>query len=235
KPGKELYWDYKSGALGQYYAGSLINLELIEVIEKYFHIKPKGQQLAEAFRFAIPDNERVYFLELINRGICVFKDFDKIISFRLNNLIELSKEWSSLNSLLLEQDGENFKTRDGRFSNKRVETIKLYLQSKIEGVPLNQFTRWVFDNISQDVDPNSSTFGWFYYYLNEAVHYALSSIFWAFLFNSEGIILEFDTYLKKIESETIKKTFTLFQINSEKSLKDCLDLIEYRSIPDGLA
>lgn len=235
KPGKELYWDYKSGALGQYYAGSLINLELIEVIEKYFHIKPKGQQLAEAFRFAIPDNERVYFLELINRGICVFKDFDKIISFRLNNLIELSKEWSSLNSLLLEQDGENFKTRDGRFSNKRVETIKLYLQSKIEGVPLNQFTRWVFDNFSQDVDPNSSTFGWFYYYLNEAVHYALSSIFWAFLFNSEGIILEFDTYLKKIESETIKKTFTLFQINSEKSLKDCLDLIEYRSIPDGLA
>lgn len=235
KPGKELYWDYRSGALGQYYAGSLINLELIEVVEKYFHIKHKGRKIAESFRSAIPVNERIYFLELIRKGTCVWEDFDKIMSFRLNALTELSEEWLLLNNLLLEQDGDNFRTRDGKSSHKRIESIRLYLQSKAEGVPLNEFPLWIFNNTSQSIDPNSSQFGWFYYYLNEAVHYALSSIFWAFLFNTEGAILEFDSYLKDFESEILRETTALLGINGEDILKDILELIEKRSIPDELA
>ncbi len=234
KPGKELYWDYRSGALGQYYAGSLINLELIEVVEKYFHIKPKGQKVAEAFRSAIPVNVRSYFLELIRKGTCVWDDFDKIVSFRLNTLTESSEEWLLLNNLLLERDGDNFKTRDGKSSEKRVESIKLYLQSKAEGVPLNEFPLWVFKNTSQNIDSNSSQFGWFYYYLNEAGHYALSSIFWAFLFNIEGAILEFDSYLKNFESEILRESNVLFGINDDYALKDILELIEKRNIQDEL-
>ncbi|MEA4808960.1 hypothetical protein [Phocaeicola paurosaccharolyticus] len=235
KPGKELYWDYRSGALGQYYAGSLINLELIEIVENYFHIKPKGQKVAEAFRSAIPVNVRTYFLELIRKGTCGWNDFDKIMSFRLNALTESSEEWLLLNNLLLERDGDNFKTRDGKSSEKRIESIKLYLQSKTESVPLNEFPLWIFKNTSPSVDPNSSQFGWFYYYLNESVHYALSSIFWAFLFNIEGTISEFDSYLKDFGSEIQKKSEALLGISSEDTLKDILELIEKRSIQDELA
>ncbi|BES62841.1 hypothetical protein [Dysgonomonas capnocytophagoides] len=234
KPGKELYWDYESGALGQYYAGSLINLELIEVTEKYFHIKSKGQKLAAAFRSAVPHDERIYYLELIKKGTCFLEDFDKIKSFQLNAIVKLSAEWSLLNNLLLEQDGDNFKTRDGKLSEKRFESIKLFLQSKAEGIHMYKFPLWIFNNISQDVDPNSSRFGWFYYFINEAVHYALSTVFWGFLFNIEGRILEIDSYLKKFELEILKETILPIGINSEDILINVLGSIDKGNIPDEL-
>lgn len=234
KPGKDLYWEYRSGALGQYYAGSLINLELIEILEKYFHLKPEGQKIAKAFRSSIPADERAYFIQIVRKGTCVLRDLDKIMSFRLNALVQGNGEWPLLNDLLLTQDGYNFRTRDGRSSKKRVESIKLYLQSKIEKIHSNDFPLWVFNNISQDIDPNSSRFGWFYYYLNETVHYALSSIFWAFLFEAEGVILEFDSYLKDFVSEILKEE-TISGINDEDTLKNTLESFETGSIPDWLA
>lgn len=230
KPGDKLYWDYKSGALGQYYAGSLISLGLIEIRENYFHIKPLGQEIADAFCSAVPTYERTYFLKLITDGACRWEDFDKIMSFRLTELVKFSKEWRLLKRLLLESDGSSFMTRDGSISTKRVESIKLYLQSKLHRVPTDEFPLWVFNNTSIDSDPNSARFGWFYYYLNEAVHYAISSIFWAFLYNSEGQILEFEGYLKDFETEILKETTC-----NELTLESILGLIGIGCISDELA
>lgn len=234
KPGKELYWDYNSGALGQYYVGSLISLRLIGLTSRFFHIKPDGRKLAEAFRSAVPAEERDYFLELIRKGVCVLEDFDKIMSFCLTAINTSGKEGILLRDILLEEDGDNFITRDGASSSKRVQTIKLYLESKIDGVTINEFPLWVFNSISQNTDPNSSKFGWFYYYLNEAVHYALSSVFWAFLININGAIMEFDSYLENFESEILEDSESMLGINGEDTLRSLLQSIEKKSIPDKL-
>ena len=36
-----VYWDFESGALGQYYAGSLIALELVDITGKFFRLLEK--------------------------------------------------------------------------------------------------------------------------------------------------------------------------------------------------
>lgn len=235
KPGKELYWDYSSGALGQYYAGSLITLGLIELTKGYFLIKPDGRKLAEAFRSSVPTRERDYFLEIIRKGSSVLGDFDKIMSFRLTAINTSGKEWLLLRDILLGEDGANFITRDGNSSSKRVQTIKLYLEFKSAEDPIYEFPLWVFNGISQDTDPNSSKFGWFYYYLNEAVHYALSSVFWAFLFNINGAIQEFHSYLENFESKILEDSESILGFNGEDTLSTIVGSIEMKSIPDKLS
>ena len=48
---KDRYWTFKTGALGQYYLGSLIYYELVKVEEGRFYLRNKGKELANALRW----------------------------------------------------------------------------------------------------------------------------------------------------------------------------------------
>ena len=65
--GKEssVYWAYQSGALGQYFVGSLINLKLIEVSNRFFLLLERGRKLADAYAESISSNSKSTILEVI--------------------------------------------------------------------------------------------------------------------------------------------------------------------------
>jgi len=127
KPGSELYWGYISGALGQYYAGSLINLELIEIVDKFFHIQDGGRKLALAFEESIPETCRKHFLSLVKSGEINHDDIEYIEPFSLNNIPFAGSEWYFLKNMLLENDGVNLRTRDGAVTTKRRESRFIYI------------------------------------------------------------------------------------------------------------
>ena len=71
-----VYWDYTSGALGQYYAGSLINLNLINIKENYFErTEEKGKELAESYGVSLSNNCAQLLLERIREGKLYEEDF----------------------------------------------------------------------------------------------------------------------------------------------------------------
>ena len=122
---KEKYWTFKSGALGQYYLGSLIYYELVKIEENMFYLRDKGKDLAEAFRNSVDDNIRKLFLECILSGTLEEGDREKLKDLAICSIKVRSSEWNYLNNLLIK--------KDGNFSFRR-ETIFLLLSDIKKGV-----------------------------------------------------------------------------------------------------
>lgn len=232
----ETYWGYDSGALGQYYVGSLVNLDLAEIRgeikEKYFYITDKGKRLAKAFEASIPVAERDYFVNLIEKGMITLEDIDRITSFHIGHIPFKSKEWNCLKELLIEDDGINFRIDSETPSTKRRETIELYLKFKNSPTDITFFPQWAFENISLGMETDTAAFGWYYYYINECVHTALQSIFWVFLKNLEGRIVVGQSYIRELKEMVLSESSEEF--NARDTLTDILAYIQSLPIPQKL-
>jgi hypothetical protein len=222
---QDIYWDFESGALGQYYAGSLINLNLIEIINKFFHIKERGLNLALAFEKSIKLDERQNFLTLIQRETISKFDLALIKSFCLNLIPFRSEEWNFYKEMLLVNDGENYKTSDGNISNKRKQTIELYLKYLQQNTENIKFDTWVYREINKDAITNTAFFGWYYYYINEAFHFALETIFWGMLVCLEGRIIPINEYIDEIRSLIVNINCKSLEINQNDLLEDVIILM----------
>ena len=88
-----VYWDYSSGALGQYYAGSLINLNLIQSEEGFFIIQEKGKELALAFKENVGDDASDLFLNIVESGRLNRSQLNKLEKFSISKIPSNSKEW----------------------------------------------------------------------------------------------------------------------------------------------
>jgi hypothetical protein len=230
----EVYWDYVSGALGQYYAGSLISLDLIETVDKFFHIKNRGLELAIAFEKSVPEECRIRFLKLVDIGKINLKDIEALIPYSLNAIPLGSSEWRFLKDIFLADDAVEFKTRDGAISNKRRQSMELYLsfrQEKIEGI---DFTQWIHDNLPKNYKPNSALFGWYYYYINEALHFSLETIFWAFLENLDGKIVAINMYLDEFKKHIVEENSKNLKISHSDKLIDVINTVKNSKISQRL-
>ena len=183
-----VYWDYSSGAFGQYYAGSLTALRLvITKSDDYFERTEKGLQLANAFAESIKNDEaKNIFLQRIIEGRLYTPDIDALLDFSLNKDISNSTEEDFYFSMLLEHDGEKNKKTTGELSNQRKETLVLFLNylstntdvSSWKHLPLNLYSDY---HAKKDESISEAQLGWYYYYLNELVHYSLETVFWGML------------------------------------------------------
>jgi hypothetical protein len=184
------YWQYQSGAFGQYYQGMMSSIGLIAPSEnenRIFVSTPEyGRKLAKLFEGTIDDTTRQKYLEAIERGYVSkdeLSDFGK--EFSLSAIEPSSKEWSFYINMLFTQDYPNIDITVGH-STFRLETILLYMeyikeQTKFESA--GSFPR-TFHFRLWDKSPfkeYETCTGWHYYSLNEFTHYALETIFWAFL------------------------------------------------------
>ena len=85
----------------------------------------------------------------------------------LHKLSRDTAEWESLNHLLTKPDDEN---------SMRRETVLLMLKDIENGIIVDRFVEHRFMNVNQDID-NDAAFGWYFYYLCEAFHFCIESIF----------------------------------------------------------
>ncbi|HEU5053264.1 MAG TPA: hypothetical protein VFT78_09135 [Hanamia sp.] len=91
---EDVYWEFPSGALGQYYAGSLISLGLISISEKFFIIELEGQKLASAFASSIPEAQLSRFLKIISLGLLTIDDINNLDGFCINKIKPNLNEWN---------------------------------------------------------------------------------------------------------------------------------------------
>jgi hypothetical protein len=223
-PKDDLYWNYLSGALGQYYAGALINFDLIEIIDSFFLIKERGRELAAAFGTGISIESQDCFIEAAQKGKIDLQDLETIQPFNLNAIPEEGEEWLFLKDILLGDDGENYKTRKGTIPSNRRESIYLYLTFLSQKTSDIKFDQWVFNNLSDRKEINTALFGWYYYYINEAFHYALETIFWAFLENLDGRIILLPNYLREFINHILEENSNNLGIDQNDSLLSVLNL-----------
>lgn len=164
---KDKYWTYKTGAFGQYYLGSLIYYELVKMEEGRFYLRNKGKELAEALRNSVDEEVRDLFLECIQDGNLSEDEITELQPLAIHKIDKDSEEWQYLNYLLIKEDKE---------SSFRRETIFLLLQDIENGISVENFVRNRFLHLKADIKIKAS-FGWYFYFLCECLHYSVDSIF----------------------------------------------------------
>jgi len=230
-----VYWDYTSGALGQYYAGSLIALELIETSTKFFYLLEKGIRMAQVFGNNINTLAQQTFLEILRTGILNQRDLELLDDFCITNIPQNSSEWEFYKSLLLENDGQKTRTSENRIPFNRKETIGLFLknisESDIEGFPEQQFRK-----VHGGVLISDTSFGWYYYYINEAIHYCIETLFWGMLTELEGKSLPVQKYISEIANSITSELQVLHYSNDKNQiLKEIADSMSVTDLPEELA
>ena len=165
---KEKYWTFKSGAFGQYYLGSMIYYDLVKIEEGRFYLRNKGKELSLAVRNSIDSRVRDLFVKCIQEGIISEDDIKELMPLALNKIEIGTDEWRYLNQMLTMKD------KDG--SSLRRETVFLFLKDIEKGVSVNEFPKYRFNNVLEEQNISAS-FGWYFYYLCEVLHYCIETIF----------------------------------------------------------
>lgn len=226
----EVYWGYNSGALGQYYAGSLIALDLIDVRSSFFIPTERGLELATAFGQNISESSKALFLSIIENGILKHDELEKLDDFSINRNISATQEQEYYLQLLLEDDGENFKTLNGEIPKQRKQTLMMMLQFLKENTSDYKWYELPEVNYYNIVNNEQITFeaklGWYYYYLNELCHYSLETIFWGILNKIDGKIYSMNQLLQKMTKKIIKNISNDIKITKETQLKDVLSEVK---------
>ncbi len=207
-----VYWDYPSGALGQYYAGSLMALNLIETSNKFFIIQDEGKKLANAFELSIHESQRSKFLEIINTGRLYEEDINQLDAFSIGNIILNSAEWHYYQKMLLDIDGIAIMDNTGITTSLRRETITLYLEYiEKNDVEFNErsFITWQYI-LNLNERQNDASFGWYYYFINEAFHIALETVFWSMLVQLDGKEQKVDKFIKELKDLVTTSSSNLF-------------------------
>ncbi len=166
------YWTFPQGALGQYYAGSLIALRLIRIEDGWFYDRSKGKELANAFRDSVDERVRSRFLSCVENGYIHEDDRTSLSQLSVANIKRNSSEWKLLNHVLINADENG--------STFRRESIYFFLQAIAAGIDVTKFPEYEYI-MNKDAKPDSAAFGWRFYYLCEALHYSIETIFWLVL------------------------------------------------------
>lgn len=165
-----MYWSYTSGAFGQYYLGSLLHFKLVKTIGKGFVLDNEGEKLAKAFRNSVDENIRELFLDCVIDGGITDEKIEELRPIGLNAIALHSEEWHALNNLLVSEDNTAFGT-----SSLRRDTIYLMLNDLKSGETVDTFVEHRYKSYEQDKHIDAS-FGWYFYYMCETLHYCIESI-----------------------------------------------------------
>ncbi len=170
---KDKYWSYQSGALGQYYLGSLLYYNLIAVKDNAFYVtENEGASLCDALKDSVSENVRNLFVKRIIEGKLYLKDIDELESAGLTSIRLNSAEWNGLNNLMVKSDVDGLK-----ISTFRKESIYLMLKDLQNEIPFSEFIENRYKSFDTDTDEPNAEFGWFFYYLCEVLHYSIDTLF----------------------------------------------------------
>lgn len=198
--GKTLrYWEMELGAFGQYFAGVLTELGLIEKNEhdifvctdktrneRYaLNLDVSGVELAEAFREAVGHDIEERFFDALERGIVTSEDLEAFGAvMKLSAIRPESSEWELLKQLMTGRDLPGHIPRETDTYLRR-HSIRLFLdfcRLEKERTVLD-FLHWIGGRKGVDLNGRETdvAFGWYFYVLNEYWHIANELIFNAFL------------------------------------------------------
>jgi hypothetical protein len=218
-----VYWDYISGALGQYFAGSLINLQLIGMTNRFFIIQERGRKLAQAFKDGIGNKSRATLLDVIATGKLTHSQMEGLTEFSINGITKGSAEWGFYKDMMLADDG--ITDSQGKIQSQRRQTIKHYLsyletnEKKVEDFPFEKVQ--YLHNVKKVIQ--DASFGWYYYRINELFHYSLESIFWGLLVELDGKVVDIREFIEDVSQKVKKISIDSFLEKEDSTLSEILD------------
>lgn len=227
-----VYWDYVSGALGQYYAGALSNLKLISVDNKFFTLEDKGKELAKAFRASISAEQEKLFLQKIEDGKLTLADIEQLGDFAIDQIKPGSAEWDFYIQLLLEADGDGVMDAEKKITFMRKGTIQLLLAYHAKPDEGYNDRSFILNEYLKNVNAleGNASFGWYYYYVNEVFHFALESVFWGILVELDGKPMAVNDFLKLIHDEIIENS----DFEAIESVEDVMLQMEDKQVHEVL-
>lgn len=183
------YWKYGSGAFGQYYVGSLLDIGLITERENgsgIFVRTPKkegvlisGEDLALAFDQNISKKNSELFFSSIKKGKIEDSDLEKLFEeLNLSFVPPTSDERKNLTALLLEKDFPlMLEEVPVTFRRKSIKHLLQYSADNNE-ITDRQFTIQAYNlkGKFEDLEDDCLT-GWYYYQLNEYWQYSCLGVF----------------------------------------------------------
>ena len=209
------YWSLKTGAFGQYYLGSLIFYGLVKFEQdRRFYLRDRGKALASDVRDSVDEKTRNDFVQCLLSGVLQEKQIQEFKPLMLDQIIVDSSEWNTLKKILINPDYNG--------SSLRRETTLLLLKDIESGVPLNDFVKHRFNNVNKDIN---ASFGWYFYYLCEVMHYCIETIFSLILSEIDNLNNPpVSTLLHNIKQSIIFKFTDWDSSDNILALKDSVEL-----------
>ncbi len=213
------YWKYSSGALGQYYAGALNALSLVKVKEKYYLLQPKGKKLAEAFAESIDAKNKSTLLSIIREGELRYSDLSNLKLFDISNINVSSSEWKLYIDILFNR---------GNFSkptHQRRDTLLHYLKVCDTSFSKGNWLlgEYFFQNRKEvSYKNNSASLGWYIYYTQELIHYAIEHIFNGMLILMKKDMFEVKGFVRQ-QTDKFSKSLLKRGVNPNDKLEALFD------------
>lgn len=208
--GPGLYWKFKLGVFGQYYAGVVRDLNLINhpntlLSLNIYTLTEKGKELSKAFSENISEKERNLFWKSIYDGNIVESDLTKLKSFALHEIPENSTERSFYKKIILDSDNNkvvpNFNRRD------TVKLILIHLSKQSEGVE-NLATSFLranyYSNQNKITLEKDTANAWYLFEINELIHVAFEHFHACFLYFMETYPTPLENIIKALVDETLE-------------------------------
>lgn len=225
----ELYWGFKSGALGQYYVGSLVALGLIEMKGDGFFLRTaqKGVELSNAYNVSISENSKALLLKRIQEGNLLITDLESLEDFSISYKLNKTPEGEFYTNMLIEDDGKSQINASGSIPKQRQESLNYFLELTKTQEDWNNFPMYMYRYVNSSDSvielENQATFGWYYYYLNELSHYCLETVFWGLLSEMEQSNYFVNEFIDVISEKIIQDCSDNYQISKDSSLLDVIE------------
>jgi hypothetical protein len=223
--GKSTYWKYSSGAFGQYYSGAMQAIGLIihrdnspvfACTEHEDNSIVTGTLLANAFDENISSEVKSLVVSSIEKGILKKSDSEKLHKELSITLIQKNtNEWKLYTKMLLSNDHPLFQTEDNEtfFRKDSLTSILSYINQTETTKNWDFFTCDLYSRRGLDFNSieSKSSYGWYYYQLNEYWHFGVETLFW--------------TVLETLSSKYFHVTLSDFLTDFQKVLKN--SVIDY--------
>jgi hypothetical protein len=239
-----VYWDFTSGAMGKYYAGSLLTLGLIKTKNKYFFVTDSGIKLAQAFNKSISKESEELLFRVIETGSLKVSESALLRDFAPTGIQPGSAEYLFYCEMFFSADlFETYTSTDEKtfFRLKSFQIFIDYLLQCNDTKPWLSFPKYIYDArgfIDQENESKSSV-GWFYYYTNELIHFALESIFCATILTIESQIMDVNDVVQNLYDQTINALDEEYSLGNDSKLGDVILAISQKgkttSYPDQLS
>ena len=233
---KTIYWDYISGALGQYYAGSLFGLNLMEFKSGFFErTEEYGKSLANAFRNSLSSDTAALFLLRILEGKLYESDLDQIVELSLNKEYRNTEEGDFYLKMLLSEDSSKNKTASNKIPSNRKESLQIFMNLLNNSDDPNcwkELPKATYEKclLASREDLSNAELGWHYYYLNELAHFSLETVFWGMLMEMDRGNYSLQQFLTYITKQVVDNCSEVLEDNVKLSVNELLTHLDQNEL-----
>lgn len=227
-----VYWDYTSGALGQYYAGSLLVLNLIEFKSGFFErTEEYGKALANAYRNSLSIDTASLFIERILEGKLYLSDLEQLTELSLNKEYRDTEEGDFYIKMLLAEDSSKNKTASNKTPTNRKESLLIFMNLLNNSDNPNcwkELPKSIYERcmLTKKEELSDAEFGWYYYYLNELAHYSLETIFWGMLMEMDKGNYSLQQFLTFITQQVTGHSSDILDNKVNLTIEDLINQLE---------